>query len=126
MKTRLLSIALAAATIAACHRNDGTRESIPGTYVNHAEGEYSIADDTLEVTPDSTQEHTYRILRRSTFVRINEGDKGNPVRQREEWTVLYHPETQILQDIRKRRNIPLQPESGSLTVERRKYIKVDD
>ncbi|GGC33447.1 hypothetical protein GCM10011386_26930 [Parapedobacter defluvii] len=102
-----------------------TPSSITGTYVNHAEGEYSISDDTLEVSPDGTREHTYRILRRSTFRRIAEdGTHGDPVHQREEWTAVLNPETGALRETRKRRNITVQPESGTLTVEKREYRKI--
>jgi len=35
----------------------------PGTYVNHAESEYSVADDTLVIAPD------YRVTRNTTYHR---------------------------------------------------------
>ena len=114
--------------ISACqHRTTQTADFIPGTYVNHAESAYSISDDTLEVTVDETTENTYRLLRRSTFRRIAEdGSKGEPVHQREQWTAVFNPETGTLTETRKRRNITVQPESGTLTVEKRVYNKLTD
>lgn len=48
---------------AACTNVKKTQDFVPGTYVNHAESKYSIADDTLVITPD------YQVTRHTTYNR---------------------------------------------------------
>lgn len=104
MKTRLLSIALAATMLGACNPGaDRTRDFTPGTYTNHAEGEYSVAYDTLIIQPLDGESATYRIYRKNGYRRIENGKLLQPERKAEEWTAVYNPETKSMQETRQGR-----------------------
>jgi hypothetical protein len=57
---------------AACTgKQQQTKDQIPGSYVNHAQSEYSIADDTLIIKADPLTESSYQVTRRMGFRRTN-------------------------------------------------------
>lgn len=62
--------------------------SFEGSYVNRANSEFSVADDTLEVTQVEPNQF---LLKRSTGFRLLD-DAGKPGRlkiEKEEWTAVY-------------------------------------
>ncbi|MGK6353169.1 hypothetical protein [Parapedobacter sp. DT-150] len=126
MKTRMLTMLLAAATmLAACNTGaDRTRDFIPGTYTDHAEGEYSVAYDTLIIQPLDGKTATYRIYRKTGYRRIESGRLLPPERKTEEWTAVYNPETKSMQETRRGRTITIYPDAGRILVERREYVKL--
>jgi len=64
MKTVLKIMLLPISLWAAC-TNHPTTAFTAGTYVNHAESAYSVADDTLIITND------YQVARRTSYHRTN-------------------------------------------------------
>ena len=52
--------------------DDAIQSFIPGTYSSHAEGEYSIADDTLVISKVSNNGNAYTIVRYISYQRIIE------------------------------------------------------
>ena len=68
--------------LAACQsKNKQTQDFIPGTYVNSAKGDYSIANDTLLIR--SIDDTHYQITRRTTYQAIR-NDKRLPAHHKEE------------------------------------------
>lgn len=125
MKKILLLSILATGGLAACNQPADTRQFIPGIYVNYAEGEFSVAYDTLIIQPLDAKQGTYRILRKSAYRRI-EGNQLQPVvHKKEEWTALYNEETKSMQETRHGKVITFYPEARRLMVEKREYQKID-
>lgn len=125
MKRILLFYFLAAGGLAACNQSSDTEKFIPGTYVNYAEGEFSVAYDTLIIHPHPQQTDTYQILRKSAYQRI-EADRLQPkVHKKDEWTAIYNAETGSMQETRHGKVITFDPKAGTLMVEKREYQKVD-
>lgn len=125
MKRILLFFLLAAGGLAACNQSSDIQKFIPGTYVNYAEGEFSIAYDTLVIQADPQQKGTYRIQRKSAYQRI-EGDSLQPkVHKKENWTARYNAETGSMQETRHGKVITFYPKDGILKVEKREYQKID-
>lgn len=64
------------------------QSSLTGTYVNHAQSGFSIADDTLTVTHDKDQ--NYLIHRKTGFQLIDDsGKKGELILESEELKAVY-------------------------------------
>lgn len=125
MKSIILFSFLLTASFAACNGPQNTRNFIPGTYVNYAEGEFSVAYDTLIIQPLSGKKGTYRILRKSAYRRIEHNRLQPVVHKKEEWTGLYNDETKSMQETRHGRVITFYPEARRLMVEKREYEKID-
>jgi hypothetical protein len=49
------------------------KDEIAGTYINHAQSAYSIADDTIEVVPDVLTGNSYQVIRKTGFRRLPNG-----------------------------------------------------
>lgn len=116
---------LVAATVlfATACTNDKTRSFIPGTYVNSAGGEYSVADDTLFIEP--AESNNYVIQRRTGFNVITDGEKGKRQYETEQWNAIYDEGTKALTETRKGKIITFFPESNTLKVGKREYQKID-
>ncbi|EHQ24626.1 hypothetical protein [Mucilaginibacter paludis] len=85
MKTILKIILLPISLWTACTSNKTTGFT-PGTYVNHAESTYSVADDTLKISAD------YQITRRTTYHRTN----GQPKHLTKHFTGVWDENKQVL------------------------------
>lgn len=68
-----------------------TREFMPGTYVNQAKSDYSVANDTLVITPD------YRVTRKTGFSRIINGQPGPAQHKVKSFTGIWDAQKQTLQ-----------------------------
>ncbi|HMI01278.1 MAG TPA: hypothetical protein VK541_02280 [Pedobacter sp.] len=104
-----------------CKDND-TRSFMPGTYVNHAEGTYAVADDTLVV--EHAENNNYLIHRRTGFNRIENGKKGNREYETEEWNAVYDQKLKTLRETRRGKILTFYPKAGKLKVGNREYIKL--
>lgn len=121
MKHVILLGAIAVLLATAC-TSDKTRPFIPGTYVNRAGGEYSVADDTLMIVP--TDVDTYNIHRKTGFNLIRDGKFGRRKYETELWQAVYDRGTKSLTETRQGKIITFYPETGSLRVGTREYHKL--
>jgi hypothetical protein len=125
MKKLAILISMCATVFAACNNSKtDTRSFIPGTYVNHAEGEYSVAYDTLIIQPMSEESGTYRIYRKTAFQRIENSKLMKVERENEQWTALYNDQTKSMQETKKGKIITFYPEANRLLVGNREYQKI--
>ena len=108
----------------ACNSETNTRAFIPGTYVNHAEGEYSIAYDTLIIQLMSEENGTYRIYRKTAYQRIDNSKLMEVQHENEQWTALYNDQTKFMQETKKGKIITFYPNANRLLVGNREYQKV--
>lgn len=103
--------------------SDKVRDFMPGVYVNSAGGEFSVASDTLQV--ELVEGNNYVIHRRTGFNLVTDGKIGKREYEVEKWSAVYSSDTQGLTETRKGKLISFFPDSGSLSVGRRVYRKVD-
>ncbi|MES2458256.1 MAG: hypothetical protein V4594_22045 [Bacteroidota bacterium] len=122
MKTLFYFCAATVLFMAACN-TDKTRSFIPGTYVNSAGGEYSVADDTLVIEP--AESNNFSIQRKTGFNVINDGKKGKRQYETEQWNAIYDEGTKTLTETRKGKLITFYPETGTLKVGKRQYKKIN-
>ncbi|MFC4212453.1 hypothetical protein ACFOWA_14735 [Pedobacter lithocola] len=122
MKTLFFLCAVAVLFATAC-TTDKTRSFIPGTYVNSAGGEYSVADDTLVIEPSGS--NNFSILRKTGFNVVTDGKKGKRQYETERWNAIYDDGTKTLTETRKGKLITFYPETGTLKVGKREYKKIN-
>lgn len=105
-----------------------TENFIPGVYVNHSEGEYSVADDTLVVR--LVDGRNYQINRSTGFNRVVDGERreriepGKREHERETWSGVYDRETGVINESRYGKVLSFFPDSGLLRVSNRVYKKI--
>jgi hypothetical protein len=122
MKTLIYLCAVAVLFVTAC-TSDKTRSFIPGTYVNHAGGEYSVADDTLVIEP--AESNNFLIHRKTGFNVITDGKKGKRQYETEQWNAIYDEATKTLTEIRNGKLLTFYPDANKLLVGKREYIKIN-
>ncbi|MBB6271857.1 major membrane immunogen (membrane-anchored lipoprotein) [Pedobacter cryoconitis] len=107
-----------------CGRFTGNskRDFLPGTYVNSAEGEYSLAWDTLVIEPTSGQE--FRIIRKTGFQRKKDGKLLARELRQQKWTAVFDQKAELLQVLKTGKLISVYPDSGMIVVGTRNYRKL--
>ncbi len=101
---------------------DKVKDFIPGTYVNSAGGEFSIASDTLVL--ELVEANNYLVHRRTGYHLIAEGKVGPREHETEEWSCVYDESKKTLLETRKGKIISFYPERNALQVGQRVYDKV--
>jgi len=122
MKKILLVLAMASGLMAACN-TDKIRSFIPGTYINNARSEYSIANDTLVIDPSESD--SFVIHRKTGFDEVRDKKVGKREYETEQWNALYDPATQTLTETRKGKLITFYPKDSKLMVGKREYEKIN-
>lgn len=102
---------------------DKVRDFMPGTYVNSAGGEFSIASDTLKV--ELVEGNNYVIHRRTGYNLITDGEVGTREFETEKWNCAYSTATKTLSELRKGKIITFYPDSAAMKVGRREYQKIN-
>lgn len=121
MKTRIYLLLVVVLFSMACQQKK-TKDFIPGVYVNHSKGSYSVADDTLVIR--LVQDANYEIQRRTGFNRVVDGKPGKREHERESWSGLYDTSTGVLNESRYGKVLSFFPDSGLLRVNNRVYKKI--
>ncbi|MEQ7802251.1 hypothetical protein ABDJ41_20815 [Pedobacter sp. ASV1-7] len=121
-KYAFLGVVVSCLFFAGC--NVGIEQQIPGTYVNQASSEFSIAYDTLVVEHD--KDLNYLIQRKTGFQLIDEkGRVGDLQLEREEWKAVYDPGSQSMTENRKGRVISFDIKHGLLMLENSRYQRIN-
>lgn len=121
MKNLMILCAMAVMLLTAC-TTDKTRDFIPGTYANHAEGEFSVADDTLII--EAVERNNYIIYRKTSFQKISNGKPGQPEYETEKWQAIYDEATQSLEETNKGKQLTFYPDEQQLMLGKRTYSKI--
>jgi hypothetical protein len=108
--------------LAAC--NWVSSEPVVGTYVNHSEGEYSIADDTLSVS--EFKEGQWKVERRTGFNLIREGVVARREFETEEWTLVYDEHLSAYRQLERGKIIRYDAEAKVLHIGNREYRKINN
>ena len=96
---------------------------MPGTYVNSAGGEFSIASDTLKI--ELVEGNNYQILRSTGYNLLRDGKVGARQREAEQWNCAYSTATKNLTELKKGKIITFYPDSSALKIGRRVYQKIN-
>lgn len=119
MKT-ILNLAVVAVLLVACQPNP--KNQMEGLYVNHSEGPYSLADDTLELVQLNGEQ--YQINRRTGFNLIRDGKIGKRQYETEQWQLSYDPDRSVMIQEAKGKQIDIDLDSQKLRVGKREYSKL--
>lgn len=122
MKNLIILCAIAASMITAC-KTDNIRSFIPGTYINNARSEFSIANDTLVIEP--SESNIFYINRKTGFNLVNGGKIGKLEHETENWNAVFDEGTKILTETKKGKLITFYPDSAKLKVGNRTYQKIN-
>jgi hypothetical protein len=121
VKIMLLPISL----LAACSsKSQQAIDFIPGTYVNHAQSAYSVADDTLQIIPDVMTENSYHVIRKTAFRRILNGKLQPEEHQMKSFNGLWDEQKQILQLMQNGIILVFQPDSNKMVIQNSPYRRL--
>lgn len=86
MKKAIISIIAIAGILVACHSIN--RDDITGTYTNHAQSVYSIADDTLTITATAS-DNVFTVIRGTAYRRITNNKPDSLQHQFRRWPATW-------------------------------------
>ncbi|SER90288.1 hypothetical protein [Pedobacter rhizosphaerae] len=124
MKTKLIYLSLGILAFTACKGPNDLQSFIPGTYVNHAKGEYSEAFDTLTVGELNPVKSSYPVVRKTGFRRIENGKLGKQEYASEKWLGIWDEESESIQVAKNSKIIRFYPDSNVLLLGTREYRKI--
>lgn len=121
---QLLFIAGLAIVLAACNNDQKSADFIPGTYVNQAQSEYSVANDTLIITPAKNTENIYLLTRKTGYRRITDGKVQQLQHVVKRLTGTWDPVKQTMQIMQNETVIIFQPDQNKLLIGSNAYWKL--
>ena len=103
-------------------QKDAIRAFIPGLYVKHIEGPYSIGEDSLTISQSNDQ--TYTILHNTSYRPII-NKKIQPTKwHSERWTALYDEQSKVLNEQKDGKVLSFLPRENKLLLGSGEYKKV--
>ena len=122
MKTIINMIVSPLILLAACSNpQKQVKDFVPGTYVNHAQSAYSIADDTLIIQADALSENHYQVIRKTGFRRL---PAGQPQLKTKTFSGTFDEQKGTLQLAENGLVILFQPAGHQLEIANSKYRKL--
>ena len=122
MKT-LIFIAGLAMLFAACTQSQKVANSIPGTYVNHAESAYSVADDTLIISENGGS-NNYQVTRKTTYQRKANNKLQPSQHKAKSYAAVWDKDKQTLQLTQNGTVLLFRPNENKLLIENSEYRKL--
>jgi hypothetical protein len=110
--------------LAACQNNNSTGDFIPGTYVNQAQSEFSVANDTLVITKAANTNYIYLIMRKTGYRRIGDGKLYPLKHQVKHLTGNWDPVKQVMQLMQNETTLIFQPDQNKLFIGSNTYWKL--
>jgi hypothetical protein len=119
-------ILLAAITVLAACNSGGSAVTnfIPGTYVNQARSEFSVANDTLIITQVKNTDNIYLITRKTGYRRITDGKVTPLQHQVKHWTGEWDTQKQLMQIMQTGNTLIFQPDKNNLLNGNSEYWKL--
>jgi len=114
MKKLFISIFAIVGILAACHSISNDQSFIPGTYVNQAQSEFSVANDTLVIVQAKNTDNIYLITRKTGYRRITDGKVQALQHQVKHWTGMWDNQKQLMQILQTGNTLTFQPGQNSL------------
>jgi len=124
MKTKSFFLFLGVLGLVACKGTGDLQSFIPGTYVDHAKGEYSESSDTLIIGDFNKVKGSYPIVRKTGFRRLEDGKPGRLEYDAEQWFGVWDEESGSIHVPRNSKIIRFYPDSGVLLLGTREYRKL--
>jgi hypothetical protein len=124
MRTAIKMMLLPISLWMACNNKQQVRDFIPGTYVNQAQSQYSIASDTLLLIRDEHSDNLYQIVRGTGFQRIKEGKLQPKEYKVKTLSGIWDEAKQTLQVTQDGSLLVFQPDAQTLTVGSAIYHKL--
>ena len=122
MKTICIIMTFLAFGCAVTPQKDIIRAFMPGVYVKHIDGLYSIGEDSLTISHFNGQ--TYTILHNTSYRRII-NKTIQPVKyQSERWTALYDEQSKVLNEQKDGKVLSFLPRENKLLLGSGEYKKV--
>lgn len=97
---------------------------IPGTYVNQAQSEFSIANDTLVIEQAKNTDNIYLITRKTGYRRIADGKVQQLQHQVKHWTGTWDTQKQLMQIMQTGNTLIFQPDKNNLLNGNSEYWKL--
>ena len=125
MKKFIYPLAIAVLGLAACQgENSKVKDFIPGRYVNEAQSQYSVANDTLIIEPARNTESIYTITRKTGFRRITQGKLQSLQQQVKHWTGEWDGQKLTMQIMQTGNVLLFNPDKGTLLNGNSEYRKL--
>jgi hypothetical protein len=123
MKAISFIIILAIVAFIGCTSNSQSK-SLSGTFTNQSKSEYSIASDTLIITPSTQSTNSYQIERKTGFQKIRNGVTQAKEYKTEKWQSKWNEEKQVLSETEYGRQITPSKDGNSVTLKNTEYLKI--
>ena len=101
MKMILLAHVLIAMMLLGCGiigTKDETKEFIPGTFIRFSKNEFGKLYDTLTISLQNSAANEYKIVHKSNYERMVDGNKLIPEYRKKENSAIYDPVHKFLQE----------------------------
>lgn len=123
MKALTIVIVLTIVAFIGCKSNS-QRNSVSGTFTNQSKSDYSIASDTLIITPLPQSNNNFQIERRTGYQKIRNGILQSKEYKTEKWQSSWSEDKQVLSETEFGRQITPSKDGSSLTLKNTKYQKI--
>ena len=123
MKASTILLILTLATFVGCKSNSQSN-SLAGTFTNQSKSEYSIASDTLIISPSTQSTNIYQIERKTGYQKIRNGVLQVKEYKTEKWQSSWNEDKQILSETEYGRQITPSKDGQSLTLKNTQYQKI--
>ena len=124
MKLLKLLIVLITVMFISCKSKSNTR-NFTGQFTNQSKSEYSIATDTLTITPLNNSEKSFQIERRTGYQKITNGVRQPKEYRVEKWQSTWNEDKQILSEADYGRQITPGNDGQSLTLKTTRYQRTN-
>lgn len=95
MKAFIISIVLIAVLTTQC-KQQGDESNLNGIYSSQAKGKYSVAYDTLVISPSSADAKLYLIVLKTGFQKIRNGKLLEKEYKHKSWKATWHDDKHLL------------------------------
>jgi hypothetical protein len=128
MKTKVVSMHIAFAVLAACNiygGKDAIKSFIPGTYVMWTSDEISKVKDTLRISKLAAEGNSYIILRNTSYRRIVNKKALPAERKSVKWIGIYDNEQKVMRETSNGKVFTFIPEKDVVLVGTTAFKKID-
>ena len=123
MKIIIFISAIIITVCIACNTTSNSSEP-KGTFVNYSKGEYSLAFDTLIITPLNQTGNSFQVERKTGYQKIRDGITRPKEYKTEKWQSSWDEETQTLSETEYGRQITSGKDGKSLMLKTTEYQKI--
>ena len=123
MKASFILLAIIITLFIGCNTKSNSNEPT-GTFVNYSKGEYSLAFDTLIITPLNQSGNSFQVERKTGYQKIRDGIIRPKEYKTEKWQSSWDEGTQTLSETEYGRQITSGKDGRTLTLKSTEYKKI--